>query len=116
MSTRITEAEMAVVVKSILSRRPNKTATFAELRELVPAKVHLSRADRIKSPSRPGEELWEQIVRNIIAHKREGFEGIEGGVRLYGAAATESPKPTKATKPRKNGNSLKTNGVKLVMA
>lgn len=112
MSTRITEAEMAVVVKSILSRRPNKTATFAELRDLVPAKVHLSRADRMKSPSRPGEELWEQIVRNIIAHKREGFEGIEGGVRLYGAAAaTESPKPTK---PRKNGNGLK--NAKLAMA
>lgn len=83
--TRISEAEMADVVKTILRRKPNKSATFAELRESVPAHVRLSRADRTPSPSRPGEELWEQIVRNLIAHKREGFVGIKGGIRLQWA-------------------------------
>lgn len=83
--TRINEAEMADVVKSILRRRPNKSATFAELREMVPAHVKLSRADRTKSPSRPGEEVWFQIIRNLIAHKREGFVGVRGGIRLQWA-------------------------------
>lgn len=79
---RISEAEMADVVKDILRRRPNKSATFAELRDMVPDHVKLSRADRTPSPSRPGEEVWFQIIRNLIAHKREGFVGVKGGIRL----------------------------------
>lgn len=82
MTTRITEAEMATVVRAILKHRPNKTATFAELRDIVPQHVHLSRADRTNSPSRPGEELWEQIVRNLVSHKHEGFVAVRGGIRL----------------------------------
>lgn len=82
MTTKITEAEMADAVKTILARRPNKSATFAELRDMIPHRVHLSRADRAKSPSRPGEEVWEQILRNLISHKHEGFVSIKGGIRL----------------------------------
>lgn len=90
MTTRITEAEMASVVRSILARRPNKSATFKELRELIPQRVHLSRGDRAKSPSRPGEELWEQIIRNLSSHKHEGFVSVQGGLRLQWA---RGPKP-----------------------
>lgn len=79
---KITEADMAAAVKLILSHRPNKSATFAELRELIPTRVKLSRADRAKSPSRPGEEVWEQILRNLVSHKHEGFVSIKGGIRL----------------------------------
>lgn len=82
MTTRITEAEMATAVKAILSHRKDKSATFAELREIVPERVHLSRADRAKSPSRPGEEVWEQILRNLVSHKHEGFVSIAGGIKL----------------------------------
>lgn len=82
MTTKITEAEMAAVVKSILTRRSGKAATFAELRELIPSRVRLSKSDRAKSPSRPGEEVWEQILRNLISHKHEGFVSIKGGIRL----------------------------------
>jgi hypothetical protein len=92
MSARITEAEMADVVRTILNRRPNKSATFAELREIIPEHVHLSRADRTKSPSRPGEELWEQIIRNLVSHKHDGFVGVRGGIRLQwkrGGVASE---------------------------
>lgn len=97
--TRINEAEMADVVKKILRRQPNKSATFAELRDIVPKHVKLSRADRTKSPSRPGEELWEQIIRNLIAHKREGFVAVKGGIRLQwsrgrSAGATETQRAT----------------------
>lgn len=82
MTTRITEAEMADAVRTILARRSNKAATFKELRDLIPQRVHLSRSDRAKSPSRPGEEVWEQILRNLISHKHEGFVSIQGGIRL----------------------------------
>ncbi len=82
MTTRITEAEMASTVREILKARPNSTATFAELRDLVPQHVRLSRADRTKSPTRPGEELWQQIIRNLVSHKHEGFVSVRGGIRL----------------------------------
>lgn len=82
MTTRITEAEMASTVRYILTHRPNKTATYAELREIIPQHLHLTRADRTKSRTRPGEELWEQIVRNLVSHNHEGFVGVQGGIRL----------------------------------
>lgn len=85
MATRIDEAEMAKVVKAILARKPGYRATFAELREAVSERVHLSKADRTKSPSRPGEELWMQIIRNLSSHDHEGFARVKGGgLRLKG--------------------------------
>lgn len=82
MPTRVTEAEMADVVRKILARRPNESATFQELREMIPHRIHLSRGDRAKSPSRPGEEVWEQILRNLSSHEHEGFVRVAGGLRL----------------------------------
>ena len=88
--TRITEAAMATVVKAALVRRPNKSATFGQLREIIPTKIRLSRADRAKSPSRPAEERWEQIVRNLVSHNHEGFVSVAGGIRLQWRAAHKS--------------------------
>ncbi len=88
--TKITETEMASAVKSILARRPNKSASFADLRDAIPKKVRLSRADRAKSPSRPGEEVWEQILRNLISHKHEGFVSVKGGIRLQWQRGSQS--------------------------
>lgn len=105
MSVRITEAEMASAVRTILKRKPNRSATFADLREEVPKHVKLSRADRAKSPSRPGEELWEQIIRNLVSHKHEGFVSIKGGMRLQWQ---RGPKPH-AVRGRK-AHSAHTNG------
>lgn len=82
MTTRITETEMASAVRDILRARPNKTATYAELRDAIPHHVHLSRADRAESASRPGEQLWMQIIRNLVSHNHEGFVSVRGGLRL----------------------------------
>lgn len=82
MSIRITEAAMAAAVRNILADCPSKTASFVELRELVPQHVSLSHADHAKSPTRPGEELWQQILRNLVSHKHEGFVSVRGGLRL----------------------------------
>ena len=90
---RIREGQMAEVVKRILKTRPQYKATFAQLRELVPQHISLSRGDRAKSQTRPGEQKWEQIIRNIIAHKREGFASIPDGIRLTIAAV--KPKPVR---------------------
>ena len=83
---RTSEEEMAAAVRAILrSRPPACEATYAELRELVPQHVTLSPADRKKAPSRPGEQLWMQIVRNLRSHigaHTDEFEVVPGGLRL----------------------------------
>lgn len=94
MSQRISEAEMATAVESILKKRPKNSATFAELRELVPKHVHLSRADCAESPSRPGEQLWEQIIRNLASHEHEGFVRVAGGLRLQWRGKAKSAEKT----------------------
>lgn len=118
MTTRITEAEMAAVVKRILKRRPNQSATFAELRELVPKKVHLSKADRAKSLSRPSEEVWEQIIRNIKVHQREGFVAVQGGIRLQwrGNGNGHKAKPQQEAVEREHVEPPVGEGMEMVMA
>lgn len=91
MTKRIREGQMADVVREILTARPKYRATFAQLRDLVPQRVTLSRGDKAPSQTRPGEQKWEQIIRNIIAHKRSGFASIPDGIRLTGVKVKREP-------------------------
>ena len=92
---RITEAEIADIVEIILSERPNGEATIAELVDEIPNRVQLSAEDLASSPTRPGEALWEQQVRNITSHKASPGNAIHdgrliavpGGLRRAGKAA-----------------------------
>lgn len=110
--TRINEAEMADVVEKILKRRPDKSATYEELREIVPKHVKLSRADCAELPSRPGEQMWVQQVRNLVAHKREGFERVPGGVCLEGHAPKPKPKAKAAAKSKSKAKAKATGKVR----
>lgn len=92
---RITEAEIAEIVEAILAERPNGEATIAELVDEIPNRVTLSKEDLAPSPTRAGEAIWEQQVRNITSHKaspgnaiHDGrLEAIPGGLRLPGRKA-----------------------------
>jgi hypothetical protein len=92
---RIAEAEIAKVVARILAERPNNEATIAELVDEIPNRVALSAEDLAPSPTRPGEAIWEQQVRNITSHKaspgnaiHDGtLEAIPGGLRLVQRAS-----------------------------
>ena len=48
---------------------PNGEATILQLKKRLPSVVNLSQADKKESITRAGEELWEQLVRNIVSHK-----------------------------------------------
>src|SRR5271166_4266058 len=70
--------EFPVVHVPLDPDRPSKTiaahvATFEQLRERVPQVVRLTKKDRKPILSRSGEQMWQQIIRNIKAHKRDGF-------------------------------------------
>ena len=44
-------------------------ATISYIRRKIPRYLALSAADCAPSSTRPGEQLWEQQVRNIVSHR-----------------------------------------------
>lgn len=87
---RVSERMVADAVIKILAKQPKHTATFAELFDLLPLNMVLSRSDYVQSTSRPNEAVWMQQVRNIASHKdapgNAVFEGelvhVKGGLAL----------------------------------
>lgn len=90
--SRVTEAEVAEAAIKVLTDRATGRATIKELIEEIPNSLTLSTEDLAPSPTRPGEALWEQQVRNITSHKASPgnaiYEGklvaISGGLALPG--------------------------------
>ncbi len=84
---RTTERDMSVAVLRYLEHQPFGEATHEELRTVMPHYVSLTEGDLEDSPTRPGEQRWEQIVRNIQSHKNspnnfirlEYLEHVSGG-------------------------------------
>jgi len=69
MSTkRSTESEISEAVLKALAATHSGEATHKYLRQHVPTFISLTPGDRAPSETRDGEELWEQIVRNIKSH------------------------------------------------
>lgn len=90
---RTSEPEIAIAVLRICADAPGGEATIADLKRLVPDYINLTADDRVQSQTRPNEEVWEQIVRNIVSHRTaegniiaEGFaEHVHGGIRIADA-------------------------------
>src|SRR5690242_690054 len=76
---RVTENEIAFVVCRIAATRPDGVATFRRMKRELPNHLTLSAGDRAQSQTRPGEQLWEQLIRNIKSHSdAEGNYIYEG--------------------------------------
>src|SRR5690554_3523386 len=76
---RSSEADISEAVLKILAGRPNGEATIGYLKKQIPSVLTLTAGDRQQSVTRPNEELWEQLVRNIVSHKTtEGNYIAEG--------------------------------------
>ena len=67
-SGRTTEYEMSLAVLRYLRHQPEGEASQEELREAIPYYIDLTDGDIEDSPSRPGEQRWQQIIRNIQSH------------------------------------------------
>ncbi|WP_176342517.1 hypothetical protein [Oceanibaculum nanhaiense] len=65
---RATENEIAFAVLQIAASQPNGVATFPRMKRDVPNYINLSDEDRQRSITRPNEEIWEQLIRNIKSH------------------------------------------------
>ena len=65
---RTSEYEISVAVLRILIDRPDGAANLPELRRLLPHYIAFTDGDNELSNTRPGERMWEQVLRNIQSH------------------------------------------------
>ncbi len=65
---RVTENEVAFAIVQVCKTAPNGVASFSRCKREVPNHLNLSAGDRKISVTRPNEELWEQLIRNIKSH------------------------------------------------
>ena len=65
---RTTEHDMSVAVMKIAATKSNGYVPLDELRSEIPNFVDLTSGDSEYSGTRPGERLWEQLLRNIQSH------------------------------------------------
>lgn len=80
---RVTEHQVGLAVLQALADQPTGSASFRHLRKLLPEFLKLSPDDRVPSPARPSEELWQQQVRNIVSHRNTPGNIIREGLAEY---------------------------------
>lgn len=80
--TKLREAEIAKAVENYLFDAGGK-ASIGQIRRNLPFYITLTEADRMPSTTRPGEEMWEQLVRNIVCHRKSQGNAVNAGVLEY---------------------------------
>jgi hypothetical protein len=68
---RVTENQVAFAACQIAATMTNGIATFQRMKRDIPNYLALSAADQQPSETRPNEELWEQLIRNIKSHSNQ---------------------------------------------
>lgn len=82
---KTSEPKLGLAVMQILATRENGEAIMRTLIRYVPDYVNLSVEDHTLSGPRPGEEMWEQRVRNLKSHDKAAGNVIgEGFVKRIG--------------------------------
>lgn len=67
--SRLREKEARMLALKIAASSKNLTADMQDIRAGVEKLYPLSPADRVPSPTRPAEQLWQQILRNVVSHR-----------------------------------------------
>jgi len=70
---------MSIVVLRILAESPEGEASIRKLKKTIPDYIKLTEGDLKPSLTRRGEALWEQIVRNIVSHKKSAGNLVAEG-------------------------------------
>ena len=67
---KTSEPDLGRAVMKVLADEPGQTATVRVLVKRVPEFIDLTEEDHEPSGKRPGEEMWEQRVRNLKSHDK----------------------------------------------
>lgn len=76
---RSSEEDIAQAVIKYLDTLSTKQAYIRDIISNVPNYIALTSDDKQPSPTRVGEELWEQQVRNIVSHANSPGNAIYDG-------------------------------------
>ena len=68
------EHDIALAAMKFLKTQPKLTATTSAVKKNIPNFIQLTDDDRAQSETRENEELWQQIVGNIVSHRRDSPE------------------------------------------
>ena len=79
---RLNETDIAEAVEKYLADAGGE-ATIPQIRRALPRYLQLTPSDRVRSPTRPREEIWEQQVRNIVCHRDSEGNPVKSGKMLY---------------------------------
>lgn len=83
---RSSEHDIAFAVMKYLATLPKGTATTATIKRNVSSYITLTNRDREPSGSRPGEQVWQQVVGNIVSHRNDSPENfVNRGLLEYSA-------------------------------
>lgn len=88
-----TEQQFSDIVLRILAAHPYGRASHGSLRKEIIKNVTLTPEDLAPSTTRPGEQMWQQIVRNITSHHKTPGNYVHDGYlkRVFrGLAITDS--------------------------
>lgn len=77
------EDQIAAAIIRYLETTTEKCATIREIRANLPNFIQLNAHDLKPSPTRPGEQLWEQIVRNVVCHREDDDNAVHDGLLVY---------------------------------
>jgi len=83
---RVSEHQVGEAVLRILGASATGEMTITALKGELPDNLRLSAADRAASPTRNGEAVWEQQVRNLVSHR-----GTPGNI-VFDGYATYRPR------------------------
>lgn len=66
---RLREKEARILALKIAARSTNHSATMHDIRKELPKLYPLTASDKRQSLTRKNEQLWQQIVRNVVSHE-----------------------------------------------
>ena len=68
---RSNEHDIAFAAMKYLKTCPSKSASTSNVKKHVPNYISLTEDDRAQSPTRDNEQLWQQVVGNIVSHRND---------------------------------------------
>lgn len=80
---RTSESEIAIAALRVAAAHPSGEVPTSQLKKMIPKYVHLTAKDLEPSKTRPNEQMWQQIVGNIISHREEDDNIIGAGYAEY---------------------------------
>ena len=79
---KLREPEARLLALAIAASMPGHRASTTQIKDQVPYRRELTPADRAPSPTRNGEETWQQIVGNVVSHKNSATSIFSRGLAI----------------------------------